>query len=197
MHRLRRAQWAADSAVLERKQAEVQAAEEAARVREDQEAAHRRWWQSWMAVHHPDGRDPLQPFFDLLEQDPRTPERIACIREDMARYKAKSVLGQEPDAAELAPFVEEEERYEAFSEAFRAKHGRHPHWLDYHPSHPPWRLPSDAITQWIENYRWSPTMGHSGEQTVHDYGRPLASPSNLRRALNAKATKKRRHPAVN
>jgi hypothetical protein len=159
---MRRAQVEHDRMLLSRKQAEVKAAAEeaAALLKDDEEAARRRWWLNWMAVHHPDGTDPLEDFYTACGTDaPDDPDLTARVREITIRSMARHDLGREPTDAELQPYLEEDRIATAFQAAFRENHSRYMHWLDYSPEAPPWRLPPEAAARWIENYRWPPDMG--------------------------------------
>jgi hypothetical protein len=67
LRRLRKAQVEGDRIAIAYREART-AAEEAERLASDTRAAEDRWWDAWMKQHHPDGRDPLHRFFQILER---------------------------------------------------------------------------------------------------------------------------------
>jgi hypothetical protein len=108
---------------LERRRAEVAAAEEAARLNEDVRAAEIRRWRAWTAQNRSDGLDPLHGWLTMLATD-----AIAkAVEPRDARREARVALGREPTAEELKPFLEDV----ALENEFQSKYGRGPTWLEY------------------------------------------------------------------
>jgi hypothetical protein len=123
LRRAVRAKSEADRLLLDRKQAEEKAAEEAAKANEDVRAAEIRRWRAWMAEHRPNGLDPLHDCLKAFAA--YASPKIVELRD--ARREALDALGREPTDEELQPFLEDV----ALEIEFRAKYGRAATWLEH------------------------------------------------------------------